>query len=226
MAAYFHSMTGYVYLAVLLFFSGFYFMAYNLSYGYTRYAYAIDGQAAVLLLAVPILTMRSMAQERRSRTDQLLLTSPVTLWGVVLGKYLAMAAVLAVPAAVSGLFPLIIAMNGAAHLTADYAAILYFFLLTCAFAAVGLFLSSLTQSQAVAGAGTFAVLLILYLWDSAADFLPGVLGDAAASFSLAAPLVQVIHYRVLDLGGVALYLSVAGLFLFLTVLTLQRRRWD
>ena len=90
-AAYFHSMTGYVYLAVLLFFSGFYFMAYNLSYGYTRYAYAIDGQAAVLLLAVPILTMRSMAQERRSRTDQLLLTSPVTLWGVVLGKYLSVA---------------------------------------------------------------------------------------------------------------------------------------
>ena len=117
-------------------------------------------------------------------------------------------------------------MNGAAHLTADYAAILYFFLLTCAFAAVGLFLSSLTQSQVVAGAGTFAVLLILYLWDSAADFLPGVLGDAAASFSLAAPLVQVIHYCVLDLGGVVLYLSVAGLFLFLTVLTLQRRRWD
>ena len=66
-------------------------MAYNLSYGYTRYAYAIDGQAVVLLLAVPILTMRSMAQERRSRTDQLLLTSPVTLWGVVLGKYLAVA---------------------------------------------------------------------------------------------------------------------------------------
>ena len=91
---------------------------------------------------------------------------------------------------------------------------------------MGLFLSSLTQSQVVAGAGTFAVLLILYLWDSAADFLPGALGDAAARFSLAAPLVQVIHYRVLDLGGVVLYLSVAGLFLFLTVLTLQRRRWD
>ena len=223
--AYFHSMTGYVYMAVLLFFNGFYFMAYNLNYGYTHYAYALYSQIVVLLLAVPILTMRSMAEERRSRTDQLLLTSPVTLWGIVWGKYLAMITVLAVPMAISALCPMILAMCGTAHLTADYAALLTFFLLACVFAAVGLFLSSLTESQVIAAVGTFAALLILYLWNNVADFLPGVLGELAARFSFTAPMDSIVNYSLFDLGGVVLYLSMAGLFLFLTVQTLQKRRW-
>ena len=223
--AYFHSMIGYVYMAVLLFFNGFYFMAYNLNYGYTHYAYALYSQVVVLLLAVPILTMRSMAEERRSRTDQLLLTSPVTLWGIVWGKYLAMVTVLAVPMVVSALCPMILAMCGTAPLTADYAALLTFFLLACVFAAVGLFLSSLTESQVIAAVGTFAALLILYLWDNVADFLPGVLGELAAGFSFTAPMDNIVNYSLFDLGGVVLYLSMAGLFLFLTVQTLQKRRW-
>lgn len=224
-SAYFHSMVGYVYVAVLLFFSGFYFMVYNLNYGYPSYAYALTGQVVVLLMAVPVLTMRSMAEDRRSRTDQLLLTSPVTLWGVVWGKYLAMVTVLAVPTLVSCFCPLIIAMNGSAELMVDYVAILQLFLLTCLFAAVGLFFSSLTESQVIAGVTTFAALLILYLWDSIAGFLPGVLGEAASQFSILTPFNDLVSYRLLHVDGVVLYLSLIGLFLFLTVQTLQKRRW-
>ena len=224
-SAYFHSMVGYVYVAVLLFFSGFYFMVYNLNYGYPSFAYSLSGQVVVLLMAVPVLTMRSMAEDRRGRTDQLLLTSPVTLWGMVWGKYLAMVTVLAVPTLVSCFCPLIIAMNGSAELAVDYAAILQLFLLTCLFAAVGLFFSSLTESQVIAAVTTFAALLILYLWDSIAGFLPGVLGEAAGQFSPMAPFNDLVNYRLLHLDGLVLYLSLIGLFLFLTVQTLQKRRW-
>ena len=223
--AYFHSMVGCLYIAVLLFFNGIYFMANNLSIGYTHYSYAISGQTVILLLAVPVLTMHSMAEDRRSRADQLLLTSPVTLWGVVWGKYLAVVTVLAVPALISCFCPLIIAMNGEAHLLSDYAAILEFFLLACVFASVGLFFSSLTESQVIAAVGTFAGLLILYLWEDIAAFLPGALGELAARFSFVAPLSDIINYSVLNLSGLVLYLSMTGLFLFLTVQTLQKRRW-
>ena len=223
--AYFHSMIGYVYMAVLLFFNGFYFMAYNLNYGYTHYAYALYSQVVVLLLAVPILTMRSMAEERRSRTDQLLLTSPVTLWGIVWGKYLAMVTVLLVPILLICFCPLIIAMNGSATLTADYAAILAFFCMGCVYIAVGMFVSALTESQIIAAVGTFAALLVLYLWTDLVSFLPDSLAQLLSSFDFQGVLDNFAYYSVFDVGGVVLYLSMAGLFLFLTVQTLQKRRW-
>ena len=223
--SYFTSMVGYVFIAILIFFVGIYFMAYNLFGGYPSFGYVLLSCTIIFMVAVPILTMRSMAEDRRGKTDQLLLTSPVSLTGIVLGKYLAMVTVLAVPMVISALCPMILAMCGTAHLTADYAALLTFFLLACVFAAVGLFLSSLTESQVIAAVGTFAALLILYLWDNVADFLPGVLGELAARFSFTAPMDNIVNYSLFDLGGVVLYLSMAGLFLFLTVQTLQKRRW-
>ena len=126
----------------------------------------------ILLIAVPVLTMRSMSEEHRSRTDQLLLTSPVSLWSVVMGKYLSMVTVFAIPVAVSCLCPLIIQANGTAYLAEDYGAILTFFLLGCVYISIGLFISSLTESQLIAAAGTFGVLLLLILWPSLISFLP------------------------------------------------------
>ncbi len=99
------------------------------------------------MVLVPILTMRSMAEERRSRTDQLLLTAPASVTAVVMGKYLAMLTVLACPLAIACLCPLIIRFNGTAFLLSDYASILAFFLLGAVEIAVGLLISALTESQ-------------------------------------------------------------------------------
>lgn len=144
--SYFSSMIGYVFIAVVVFFIGIYFMANNLFYGDPRFSLTLTNVMVVFLVAIPVLTMKSMAEERRSRTDQLLLTAPVSLTAVVLGKYLAMVTVLAVPLALSCLCPLIIAANGEACLASDYATILAFFLMGCVFVAVGLFISALTES--------------------------------------------------------------------------------
>ena len=129
LSSYFNSMIGWVFCAVVTVFIGIYFMVYNLFSGYPYFSTALSAVLFVLMIAVPVLTMRSMAEERHSRTDQLLLTAPVSLTGVVLGKYLALLTVFAVPVGLSCLCPLIIKLNGTAFLASDYGTILAFFLL-------------------------------------------------------------------------------------------------
>lgn len=170
--SYFDSMIGYVFIAFLVAITGIYFMVYNLNMGYPYFSYALNSILFIMLVAVPVLTMKCFAEEKKSRTDQLLLTAPVSLSQIVLGKYFAMVTVFAVPCAIYAVFPLIIESQGEAHIGIDYMAILAFFLLGCVYIAIGMFLSALTESQIIAAISTFGVLLILYLWEGLVDFLP------------------------------------------------------
>ena len=95
--SYFQSMIGCVFIAFLVAFAGIYFMAYNLNAGYPYFSYTLSGVLIVFLVGIPLITMKSFSEERRNKTDQLLLTAPVSLRQVVMGKYLAMVSVLAVP---------------------------------------------------------------------------------------------------------------------------------
>lgn len=276
----FHSMIGYVFIAFLIAFTGIYFMAYNLNYGYPYFAYVLSGMVFIFFAAIPLLTMRSFAEERKSKTDQLLLTAPVRLCQIVMGKYLAMVTVLAVPCAIYLIFPWIIKSQGTAYILVDYLSIFVFFLLGCVYIAIGLFISSLTESQILAAIGTFGVLLILYLWSGILEFLPNSAAANAAgivlilslvvlfvwkmtqnwilgtALEIAALAVVIIAYAVksslfegflaeilgkmdliavftsissnhlLDVSGIILYLSYTGLFLFLTMEMIQKRRWS
>lgn len=170
--SYFYSMIGCVFVAFLIAFTGIYFMAYNLNYGYPYFAYVLSTLTFMYLIAIPILTMRSFAEEQKNKTDQLLLTAPVSLTKVVMGKYLAMVTVLAIPCVIYLIFPLIIKAQGTAYILVDYLSILMFFLLGCVFIAIGMFVSSLTQSQILAAIGTFGILIVLYLWTGILDFIP------------------------------------------------------
>lgn len=85
---------------------------------------------------------------------------------------------------------------------------------------------SLTESQIISAVSTFAVLLILYLWDDLTGFLPSALGDLLSAFSFTQTFYNFVQYSMFDLGGVVLYLSLAGLFVFLTIQGLQKRRWS
>ncbi|MET0018159.1 ABC transporter permease subunit [Oscillibacter sp.] len=181
--AYFNSMTGWIFVAALTVFIGIYFTANNLINGYTYFSYTLSGTLIVFMALVPVLTMRSLAEERHSKTDQLLLTSPATLTGVVLGKYFAMLTVLAAPVLLACLCPLIIRMNGTAHFKADYASLLVYFLLAAVEIALGMLVSALTESQVIAAVGTFCLLLALYLWDGLVGLLPtSAIGSLAGIF--------------------------------------------
>lgn len=278
--SYFHSMIGYVFISFFLAFTGVYFMAYNLNYGYPIFSYVLSSLVFILLIAIPVLTMKSFSEDRKSRTDQLLLTAPVSLGQIVLGKYLAMVTVYLIPNLVFCLYPLVIKIQGNAYLLTDYCGILVFFLMGCVFIAIGMFLSSLTESQIIAAISSFGVLLILYLWNGILGFLPSsallnliillvlltlisalvwhitgnpvmagileviflaagvivyavdsglyesLLSDVLGQLDLTAPLTDVVASSLLDTGSIILYLSVIGLFIFLTMQSIQKRRWS
>ena len=276
---YFQSMTGPVFIAFLLAFTGIYFVAYNLSAGYPYFSYTLSGSLIVFLVGIPLITMRSFSEERRSRTDQLLLTAPVSLFRIVMGKYLAMITVIAIPNVIFCIYPLIIRSQGTAYLTVDYISIFVFFLLGCVYAAIGMFISALTESQMIAFISTFGILLVLYLWDGILSLLPssaisglagvvvilaavvfyiyhmtdnitltgiiGAAGTAAAvilynvrpglfenllstllgRLALANVFTDITANSIVDVTGIVLYLSIIAVFVFLTVQTVQKRRW-
>ena len=93
--SYFQSMTGCVFVAFLVIFTGIYFTAYNLNMGYPYFSYTLSGSLIVFLVGIPLITMKSFSEERKNKTDQLLLTAPVSLTKIVLGKYFAMVTVVA-----------------------------------------------------------------------------------------------------------------------------------
>ena len=278
--SYFHSMTGCVFIAFLVMFTGIYFMAYNLNAGYPYFSYTLSGSLIVFLVGISLLTMRSFSEERKTKTDQLLLTAPVSLTKVVLGKYFAMVTVLAVPNVIFCLFPLLIKLQGTAYLLVDYSSIAVFFLLGCVYLAIGMFMSSLTESQIIAFISTFGILLLLYLWDGILAFLPssalsgmiGILliltlivvyiyhmtknwmlaagieavGIAAAlivyfvksslyenlltkllgRLALADVFMNISSSNIVDVSGLLLYVSILIIFVFLTIQTIQKRRWS
>ena len=163
---FFTGMMGYVLLAFFLAVGGLYFTVMNLMSGYPDLSYTLYNNLFVLLVLVPLLTMRSFAEERRARTDQLLLTSPVPLWRIVLGKYLAVLSVFGLAVLVFALYPLIMSRGGAVSYRQSYAALLAFFLLGAACIAIGVFLSGLNENQIVAAVCSFFVLLLAYLMPS------------------------------------------------------------
>ena len=278
--SYFHSMIGYVFIAFLVAYTGIYFLAYNLNYGYPYFSYVLSGILFVYLVAIPILTMRCFAEDKKNKTDQMLLTAPVSLFEIVLGKYLAMVTVIGIPNVIFSAFPLIIKAQGTAYLKVDYISIGVFFLLGCVYAAIGMFLSALTESQMIAFISTFGILLILYLWNGILSMLPssavsglvgvliiltlivvyiyqmtgniviagvieavGVIAGVVVYFvksslyenlltkmlgrlALADVFTDITSNSIVDITGIALYLSLIVVFVFLTVQAIQKRRWN
>ena len=203
--SYFHSMIGYVFIAFLIAFTGVYFMAYNLNYGYPYFSYVLSGVLIVFIVAIPVLTMRSFAEERKSKTDQMLLTAPVSLFEVVMGKHMAMVSILAVPCLVYLIFPLIIKTQGTAYILEDYMAIFIFFLLGCTYLSIGMFISSLTESQIIAAIASFGILMLQYLWNGLLDMLPtSALSNMIGVLALFTLLILIIWHmteNVVIAGG-------------------------
>ena len=158
----FHGMIGAVLTAFMLAATAIYFVALNLGYGLPDFGYyTLYRTIFVLLLYIPVLTMRSFAEERHSRTDQLLLTSPVSVGGIVLGKYFALCVIFALPCLVDAGMILVLKVLGATGTStlANFSALLCYYLMGCAAIAIGVFLSSLTENQIIAAVSGVAALL-------------------------------------------------------------------
>lgn len=192
--SYFTSMTGYIFVAFMVAIISTYFVILNLNNGLPYFAYTLSNITFVFLVSVPILTMRSMAEERKNKTDQLLLTAPVTVADVVVGKYLAMITVFGIVCLLTCFCPLIMSAYGGSVQLADYGSILAFFLMGCAAIAMGMFISSLTESQIIASVGTFGALLVLFLMSNISSLLPSASAGTFLGFCILMLVIGLVIY--------------------------------
>ena len=147
---YFYSMVGFVFLAFFLAIVGLYTWAGNLSQGIGNFEMTLGNMTFIFVILIPILTMRIVAEEKKQKTDQLLYTSPISLTKVILGKYIAVMILFTIAILVIALYPLLIHMYGQdVRLSLAYSSLIGFYLLGAANIAVGLFISSLTESQVI-----------------------------------------------------------------------------
>ena len=147
--SYFNTMTGFIFLAVIFAFTGIFTTAINLRSQSASFEYVLGNITIRFMLIGPVLAMRSIAEERRSRTDQLLYSLPIKTIDTVLGKYLSMTAVLLIACVGMAFVPVILSLFGIVHYGSCYAALLGFFLLGAALIAICMFMSSLTESQII-----------------------------------------------------------------------------
>ena len=275
----FTGMIGWVIAAVSLFFLGLYFTNRNLLYASSDFASVLYTMTMILLFLLPAISMRSFAEDRRNKTDQLLLTSPVSIPAIVTGKFLAELAVFALPLAAAVVMPLLLQAFGTVSLMAAYSALLGYLLLGGACLAVGTWISALTENQILAYLATFGALLVAYLMNGiqtmfttgnllafivfmivllVASVLVGVickrLAAGAVVFCAGAVVLFVLFQLrpawlltafnavlsalalfepfkdivggMFSIPAIVYYLSVMGLFLFLTGQALARRRWN
>lgn len=226
--AYFQSVIGWLFVAALLAMFGLYFYVYNLMQGYPYIYYTLSAITIIFLIAVPVLTMRSFAEERKNKTDQLILTAPVSLGKIVFGKYLAMVAVFTVDIAIFCIAPLLLRLFGTVPMGESYIAILAFWLYGSACIAVGMFISSLTESQVIAAVLSFAVLFISYMMQSITGLISSEgnwLTKILNCFDLYVPFDK-FSGGCLDLTAIVYYVTVIVLLNFLTVQSIQKRRWS
>ena len=276
---YFHSLTAYVFGAFLLAVVGRGSVLYNLQAAVSNFEFVLSFASIIFVVIVPILTMRTLAEERRQRTDQLLYSLPITTTQVVLGKYFALLVVYLIPLAVVSLYPLLFSQFGEVYLPTSYGSLFAFFMMGAALLAVGMFLSSLTDNQGFAAGIGIAAILLNYYSVSLAEYTSSTaMGSLIALYVIALLLGVVIHnltrnenlaYGVtlvliaalsvayfvnssafegllpdimtklslfrqfnsfvngaFDLTAIVYYVSVMGFFLFLSVQSMEKRRYN
>lgn len=224
--AYFQSPLGYVIIAAMAFFTNYYFFTYNLCGMTTDFSRLFELLFTVVLFLVPVLTMRLLSEDKRARTDQLLLTAPVSRAGIVLGKYLAALFVYLISIG----FTLLDAAVASAYAPVEWPVVVGHFLgltlLGAALIAVCMFLSGLTESQVVAAVLGFVVSLFLLLMD-AISFVTSspVVKDLVKYMSFNKRYVP-FTYGIVDFSNTLFFISFAALFLFLSAQVLEKRRWS
>lgn len=224
--SYFCSPIAYVIMAIFLFFSGLFFTLICLSYDSSNLTYVFSNMFLVTILITPIMCMKLLSDEKRLKTDQALLTAPVGVLGVVMGKFFSAAILYAVCMAIYIIFGFVLSFFVAPSWMVILCNLLGLYILGCAMIAINLFLSSLTESQMISAISGFAVGLFVYLLD-------GVTGTIPVAFikTIFENISFLNHYENFTVGllnpaDLIFFLSVIALFIFLTVRVIEKKRWS
>ena len=279
LSLFYHNMTGYVFGAFLLLFTGIGAMIYNINASVANFEYVLSFISVVFVVIIPILTMRIIAEERRQKTDQLLYSLPITSAEIAIGKYLALLVVFMIPLVFVAAYPLIFAQYGDVYLPTSYGSLVAFFFMGAAFISMGMYISSLSESQGIAAGICIAFMLFNYFCATLADYVSAsVAGSVVAlavlcialsfvvkimtrsniasfiTFVLGAAAILAFYFTgsdslenllpnimknlslyerfnifvngVFDITGIVYYISVIAFFLFLSIQSLEKRRYN
>lgn len=277
--SYMTNMYGSVFIFFMLLITGLFFFLSNLVYGGPQIEYdMLFYSSMILIIAIPILTMRSVAEDKHNGTDKFLLSLPLKVSGIVAGKYLALLAVFAIPTAVMCLLPIILSLFGEVYFLTSYSSLLAFFLLGAALLAICMYISSLTENQIISAVISLVTILVLFFLPDLSVFIPStplasyisiVVLEAivaliayfltrSVGISLTAAAIMIIPtsaiyifasslfeglfakivaflspftrffyftYGIFDLSSIVYYLSLIAFFIFLTMQSLDKKRW-
>lgn len=223
--AYFTSPLGYVFLAIFYAFSGLFFYIFSLSVGSTDISSVFLMMFIVLMVFVPLLTMRLLSEDKKQKTDQLILTAPVSLLSTVMGKFLAAYAIFAIGVAVMPVYGFVMSTFATVSWLPIWGNTVGLLLLGGIFVSIGLFISSLTENQMIAAIGGFFINLMILLMNTLKSALPnGFLQDVLSSISVYSRYSEITN-GIFSLSSLIFFVSVIFIFLFLTVRVLEKRRW-
>lgn len=226
LSGYFNSAVGYVVLAVFFFFSGLFFYNYCFMGDTASLSYVFANMFYIIMFIIPVITMKSFAEERRQKTDQALLTSPASLTEIVLGKFFGALTLYGLCCLIFLVYAVVISFFARPQWSVVLCTFLGIFLLGAAMIAINIFISSLTESMVVAAVVGMAAGLVI---DIMSYFISTITVEWIAN------ILQKINflnyytnftYGILSVVDVVFFLSVTGLFLFFTIRVLERRRWN
>lgn len=226
LSSYFTSPIGYIYLSVFYIFAGFIFVMGVIASSQADLSPVFSFLFTILILLVPILTMRLFSEEKKQKTDQLLLTSPISILGIVLAKFLAAFVLFTIGISIIAVFALIVAAFADPNWSMVLGNLLGLFLLGAALISVGMFISSLTESQVAAAVGSFAFMLFLLLIDSVASFIPiQFIANFLSKLSFYTKYADFTS-GIINYANILFFLSFAAIFIFLTLRVLEKKRWS
>ncbi len=223
--AYFSTPIGYIFLAAFYFFLGLYFSLIY-SYGAPETTMVVMNMSTVVIFALPILTMRLMSDDKRQKVDQALLTAPVKLTGIVMGKFLAALAIFAIAFAPTVIFEIIVIAYVPINVMSYIYSLLGVLLLGGALIAIGMFISSLTESAVISAILTLVInILVLYM----SSFASMVNVEWIAKIFEKAAFINAFESfgeNIFSIADIIYFLSIIAVFLFLCVRSLEKRRWS
>ena len=222
--SYFTSMLGYVFLTIFLLLTGVMFYVINIRFMTARMTNFFSIVINWALFLLPLLTMRLFSEDRKQKTDQLLLTAPISTKEIVFGKYLAAFGIFMVGVLITLIYPVILAFTGNLPIAETISCYVGFILLCSAILSIGAFMSSITESQIVAAVATYGVLIFTLLLGSVAS---NVSNEIIVNILLwYSPVQRFSDFTlgILNFEPIIYYLSITGLFLFFTVMVFERRR--
>ena len=225
--AYFSSPLGYIFLGVIYAISGFYFW-YILANQANYIQYVFSNMFTIVLMVVPLLTMRLMSEDKKLKTDQLLLTAPVNITSVVLGKYFAALVVYIIGVSSTIIFQIVLATFATPDWNVFLGNYLAIVLIGAALISIGILISSLTENQIIAAIGTLAISLFIWLLDSIASALPAGFEWMSSIFSSLSFMTRYNDFvsGILNVSHILFFVSFAAVFLFLTIRALEKKRWS